>query len=86
MTTRTPRDQEADRTAPDPGPLLVDIHALAALLGRSVASLERDQAARRLPAPVRIGGSRKWRRAEIEEWVADGCPSQSVWTARRPNR
>jgi predicted DNA-binding transcriptional regulator AlpA len=27
---------------------------------------------------VRIGGSRKWRRAEIEEWVADGCPARPI--------
>jgi predicted DNA-binding transcriptional regulator AlpA len=57
-------------------PLLIDIHALAVLLDRSVASLERDQAAGRLPAPVRIGGSKRWRRADIETWVAAGCPTR----------
>ena len=58
-----------------PVPLLIDIHTLSALLGRSVASLERDQAAGRLPAPVRLGGSKRWRRADIESWVAAGCPT-----------
>jgi predicted DNA-binding transcriptional regulator AlpA len=57
-------------------PLLLDIHTLAALLTRSVASLERDQAAGRLPAPVRIGRSKKWRRSDIEAWVAAGCPAR----------
>lgn len=61
-----------------PVPLLIDIHALAALLNRSVASLERDQAAGRLPAPVRIGGSKKWRRTDIEAWVAAGCPARKA--------
>ena len=52
---------------------LLDIRQLAPLLSRSVSSLEWDQAAGRLPAPVRInGGSHKWRRADIEVWMAGG--------------
>lgn len=50
--------------------LLVDIKQLAALLARSVASLERDQAAGRLPTPVYVGGSKRWRWAEVEAWEA----------------
>ncbi len=61
-----------------PTPLLIDIRQLAVLLNRSVPSLERDQAAGRLPAPVRIGGSKKWRRADIEAWVAAGCPVRTI--------
>ncbi len=82
MTTTTPLTEKTPsvKTAP-PTPLLVDIQQLAVLLGRSVASLERDQAAGRLPAPVRIGGSKKWRRADIEAWVAAGCPIRT--TARK---
>jgi predicted DNA-binding transcriptional regulator AlpA len=69
----------------DPGPaaLLIDIRQLSALLRRSVASLERDQAAGRLPAPVYVGGSRRWRRAEVEEWVKAGCPRRDRWEAAR---
>lgn len=63
--------------------LLVDIKQLAALLARSVASLERDQAAGRLPAPVYVGGSKRWRRAEVEAWVAAGCPRRAAWEAAR---
>ena len=55
-------------------PLLIDIRKLAVLLNRSVASQERDQSAGRLPKPVRLGGSRQWRRAEIVAWVEAGCP------------
>jgi predicted DNA-binding transcriptional regulator AlpA len=59
--------------------LLIDIQVLSGLLSRSVASLERDQAAGRLPAPVYVGGSRRWRRAEVEAWVAAGCPERVRW-------
>jgi predicted DNA-binding transcriptional regulator AlpA len=70
--------------ATDPGPgLLIDIRQLATLLRRSVASLERDQEAGRLPAPVYIGGSRRWRRAEVEAWVAAGCPDRTAWDENR---
>ncbi len=72
----TPDDE---LTEPTERPLLIDIHALAALLDRSEASLERDRAAGRLPAPVWLGGSRKWRRKEIAEWVDCGCPTQAEW-------
>lgn len=68
----------------DPGPsLLIDIAVLAVLLDRSEASLERDIPAGRLPAPVWLGGSRKWRRKEIEHWVDAGCPTQAEWEELR---
>jgi predicted DNA-binding transcriptional regulator AlpA len=56
---------------------LLNIEQLAFLLNRSVPSLERDAAAGRLPAAVRIGGSRRWRRRDILEWVEAGCPLRS---------
>jgi predicted DNA-binding transcriptional regulator AlpA len=59
--------------------LLIDIRQVAVLLARSVTSLERDQAAGRLPAPLYVGGSRRWRRAEIRAWVAAGCPDRARW-------
>src|SRR5262245_2644714 len=72
---------EAGRHQATPGaplaPLLIDITGLAALLARSVPSLHRDDAAGRLPAALRIGGSKRWRYAEIVEWVELGCPSRS---------
>jgi predicted DNA-binding transcriptional regulator AlpA len=71
-------------TAPAvPSPLLIDIRDLAGLLSRSVPSLERDQAAGRLPDPVRIGRSKFWRKAEVEAWVAAGCPDRARWAAVR---
>ncbi len=26
------------------------------------------------PAPVRLGGAVRWRRSELAEWIAVGCP------------
>ena len=55
-------------------PLLIDVRQLARLLGRSRASIARDVAAGRLPGPVRIGHSARWRLGELHAWVAAGCP------------
>src|SRR5262249_30283300 len=60
-----------------PAPLLVDINALAALLTRSVPSLHRDDAAGRLPAALRLHGSKRWRYADIALWVELGCPPRT---------
>lgn len=65
---------ESDPSTPT-APLLIDIYALSKLLSRSVSALERDQAAGRLPTPIRIGGSKRWKFTEIQVWVAAGCPA-----------
>src|SRR5436309_9465627 len=76
---------EADRRQATPSailvPLLVGIEDLAVLLSRSVPSLHRDDAAGRLPAALRIGGSKRWRYAEIVAWVEAGCPPRAEWAA-----
>ena len=79
MTTAT--TDTAD--APEGVGLLIDIDQLSVLLRRSVASLERDQTAGRLPAQVYVGGSRRWRRAEVVAWVAAGCPARTRWEELR---
>ena len=67
-------------TAPaGPAALLIDRGAVAQLLGRSIRSIGRDDSAGRLPRPVTIGGSKKWKRAEIVAWIDAGCPPRSKW-------
>ncbi len=74
------------RAAPATGQILTDYRGLSKLLSRSVASLQRDDAAGRLPAAVWIGGSKRWRVAEIAAWVEAGCPSRKEWHARQQDR
>ena len=64
-------------------PVLIDIQELARLLNRSVGSLERDQVTSRVPAPVYIGASRRWRRSEVLAWVEAGCPAGATGTDER---
>jgi predicted DNA-binding transcriptional regulator AlpA len=37
----------------------------------------------RMPAPIKIGGAVRWNRAEIESWVAAGCPAVDRRGVRR---
>ena len=54
-----------------PAPLCVDAAGVGRLLGISVRSVRRLADAGKLPAPVAIGGSRRWLIADIEEWLRD---------------
>jgi predicted DNA-binding transcriptional regulator AlpA len=65
-------------TAGDPVvPLLISAAALARMLSVSVATVWRMNSAGRIPAGIRIGGSRRWRLRDIETWVARGCPDEA---------
>ena len=61
--------------------LLIDINSVATMLGRSPRSIYRDESAGRMPKPIKLGGSKKWRQAEIREWIAAGCPNRQKWEA-----
>lgn len=63
--------------------LLIDIKAVATMLGRSPRSIYRDDTAGRLPRPIKLGGSKKWRAAELLAWVEAGCPERRKWETTR---
>jgi len=75
MTTTTP-----DQT---PRAELLDVRRVAALLDCSTRHVYRLADAGRMPRPVRLGSLVRWRRAELEEWIAAGCPNQHPG-GRRP--
>jgi len=52
---------------------LLDVRAVAALLNCSPRHVYRLADAGRLPAPVRLGGLVRWRRADLDAWLAGGC-------------
>jgi predicted DNA-binding transcriptional regulator AlpA len=57
-------------------PLLVDAKIAATLCGCSVSFWRQQDSAGRVPAPVRLSRKILWRRADLERWVALGCPSR----------
>jgi excisionase family DNA binding protein len=82
--TRHPLDQAAPPSpAPSVPPLLYSREQLCEVLGISRATLDRLQAAGKLPRPLRLGGQRRWRAEEIRQWIAHGMPPAAEWEARQ---
>ena len=54
--------------------VLIDIEAVAEMLQISSRTVRRLVDAGRAPAPRRLGSLIRFSRAEIEKWIADGCP------------
>jgi prophage regulatory protein len=55
-------------------PELLDCKLVAALCGCSTRMIWRLRDMGDMPAPIRLGGLVRWRRADIERWISDGCP------------
>jgi excisionase family DNA binding protein len=68
---------------PDPAaaPVLLDVRVVAQILHCSPRHVYRLADAGRMPAPVRLGALVRWRRSELLDWLAAGCP-----TCRRATR
>jgi len=58
---------------PRPSAMLT-VHELAALLHCSTRTIYRLTANGRIPEPCRLGSLLRWPRAQIEAWIAEGCP------------
>lgn len=54
---------------------LLDVNAVAEMLGCSSRHVYRMADAGRIPAPVKLGSLVRWSRSRIEAWVDHGCPS-----------
>lgn len=64
-------------------PELINVSELADLLSLSVRTVWRLNSAGRLPKPVRLGRSVKWRKNEIIDWLASNCPPCSTADSSR---
>ncbi|MHB1037769.1 MAG: helix-turn-helix transcriptional regulator [Pirellulales bacterium] len=54
---------------------LLDVLAVAAMLGCSARHVYRLADAGRMPAPVKLGALVRWDRAALDAWIGAGCPS-----------
>jgi len=71
------------RSVQEESAMLVSAEKLAELLDISTRTLWRLRAAGKLPAPVRLGGSVRWRIDEVLAWIEKGCPDQERGKAAR---
>jgi predicted DNA-binding transcriptional regulator AlpA len=76
------RKMSTDQTARTDKLLLSDLD-VEALTGFDARTVRRRADDGTMPAGVKIGGLRRWRRDEIEAWVRDGCPRVRPLTQKR---
>jgi predicted DNA-binding transcriptional regulator AlpA len=70
MTTKTPPTNE---------PALIDVKAVAALLGCSTRHVTRLEDAQQIPPAIKLGRLSRWQREVILAWIAAGCPDCATW-------
>ena len=59
--------------------LVVSAKVLARLLGVSLRQVWRLNSSGKLPKPIRLGGSVRWRRDEIMAFIEAGAPDRAQW-------
>ena len=71
-----------DSMIPD-GVELLSVRQVAWMLGCGQSVVRQRDKQRMLPKPVRLGGSVKWRRRELIDWISADCPSRQIWEQMR---
>ena len=66
--------RKIDNATNDSPDRLIPVGDVAAMLGVSRRTVWRLADAGKLPPPLRIGGSLRWRLADVQQWIANGCP------------
>lgn len=58
-------------------PLLISADQLASRMQISTRSVWRLLSRGEIIAPVRFGGTTRWRLSQVEDWISRGCPANS---------
>lgn len=84
LTTTGDRIAGRDRAPVDAA--LLDVNQVAATCGCAARTVYRLSDAGRMPQPVRFGSLVRWRRVELDAWIAAGCPAVRQTTAKGGSR
>jgi excisionase family DNA binding protein len=60
---------------PAPAAQLLDVQAVAEMLGCSQRHVYRLSDAGKMPAPLKLGALVRWSAATIRDWIDQGCPA-----------
>ena len=60
-------------------PLLLTAEQARTLCSLSKSAWYKALANGKIPSAVRIGGALRWRRDELLDWIAAGCPPRVKW-------
>jgi predicted DNA-binding transcriptional regulator AlpA len=70
-------------TDDQPKALLLTDREAAALCGLGRSTWRRLQAGGKVPPPIHLGRSCRWRRSELLAWIDAGAPEACTWAAMR---
>lgn len=59
----------------EPQPRMIDVAAIATMLGVSSRHVYRLVDSGRMPRPCKLGGANRWDSEIVIRWISDGCPS-----------
>lgn len=54
---------------------LLDVERVAEMLAVSTRTVRRMADSGQMPRPLKVASLIRWRRSDIEQWLADGCPN-----------
>ena len=57
--------------------------ALAQILNLSKRTVHRLNCTGKIPCPVKINGSIRWRQSDIDLWIELGCPDREAFNIRK---
>ena len=66
----------------EPSAALLDVRAVAKMLGCSSRHIYRLSDAGRMPPPVKLGALVRWNRDTVATWIAGGCQPFGADTAK----
>lgn len=72
MTTAT-NTTDGRAVGPEGAPELLNVGAVAGLLGCSKRHIYRLSDTGRMPRPLKVGALVRWRRADVLSWIDGGC-------------
>ena len=62
---------------------LMKIDSVAQLLQISKRTVHRLNCTAKIPSPVKINGSIRWRESDIDLWLDLGCPDRETFNVRK---
>lgn len=65
---------------------LLSAKTLGEMLSLSKRQVFRLNSSGKVPAPVRIGGSVRWRQNDIEQWISLDCPERKQFEAMQVDK
>ena len=71
--------KQGSTSATDESKLLISAAELGKLLGVNKSTVWSWHSSGRIPLPVKLGGTTRWKAEEIRRWVEASCPPRARW-------